>query len=369
MDLYKKLLLNRTKSSELSLGRIEEAAAFFGHPEKKFSSIHVAGTNGKGSVCHKLAYNLQMCGLKVGLYTSPHISCFRERIQINKELVSEEWLAHMVPRMPSNLSFFETMTLLAFLYFAENEVDIAVVEVGLGGRLDATNILAPKLSIITSIDYDHEALLGSTLEAIAQEKAGIIKEGVPYILGSSAARFIPGGYVTSSKATYDEENQEIVRTALRLLYKPLFTEALKIRPPCRLEQIGNVILDVAHNPAGFRKLFEALPKKPYAALIGMSHDKDIKTSLQIVADHVQEVHFVKARGPRGADPSYLQSLWPSSKPSYIYPSIEKGLQAAQDSGFSILAAGSFYIMGPLRQALGLHEPLDEEAFQESFKVI
>ncbi|MEI6532043.1 MAG: Mur ligase family protein [Chlamydiota bacterium] len=366
MDLYKEMLYSRTGSSELKLERMQKAADFFGSPEKRFLSLHVAGTNGKGSVCTKLARNLEMCGLKVGLYTSPHISSLRERIQINGQMVEEDWLRKHVELMPKDLSFFEIMTLLSFLYFAEEKVDIAVIEVGLGGRLDATNIIRPELSIITSIDYDHQDLLGATLEAIAFEKAGIIKEGVPYILGPSAARFIEGPLVSLPGNSYDEENSNLVRLALSHLNQPIFEEALSTRPSCRLEKIGPVILDVAHNPGGFTRLFEALPPKPYAAIIGMSLDKDIEKSLAIISSHVQEAHFVQARSSRAAAPSYLQSLWSSKKPSYIYNSIEEGLAAALLAG-PVIATGSFYIMGPLRRALGLVEPLDESVFQESFK--
>lgn len=367
MDLYKEILYSRIGHSELGLDPMKRASSCLEHPEKAFRSIHVAGTNGKGSVCFKLARNLQMCGLKTGLYTSPHISCFRERIQVNGRLVEEGWLKKNIPLIPQDLSFFEMMTLLSFLYFAEQKVDIAVIETGLGGRLDATNIITPELSIITSIGYDHEAILGSTLEAIAREKAGIIKEGVPYVLGPTAAALIPGGYVSSPGFSYDEENTNIARKALDVLALPTHEEALKERPPCRLQHIGPVILDVAHNPAGLTKLFAALPPAPYQAVVGMSKDKDIENSLSIIAQHVEEVHFVKAlTSERAADPSYLKSLWPSSKPSHVYPAIEEGLHAAQQKG-PVLVTGSFYIMGPIRKALGLLEPQDECIFQESFK--
>ena len=162
--------------------------AALGNPERKFRSIHVAGTNGKGSVSHMLASILQEAGLKVGLYTSPHLVDFRERIRINGDMIPQEAVVDFVTDHWSlitghSLSFFEMTVGLAFDYFAREQVDIAVVEVGMGGRLDSTNVINPLLSIITNIGLDHTQFLGDTLEKIAGEKAGIIKEGVPVVIG------------------------------------------------------------------------------------------------------------------------------------------------------------------------------------------
>jgi len=162
----------------------------FGHPHQKFKSIHVAGTNGKGSVSHTLAAILQSSGYKVGLYTSPHILSFRERIKINGEEISEDYVTRFVNDNKEffdkiSPSFFEIVTAMAFKYFADNGVQLAIIEVGLGGRLDCTNIITPILSVITNIGYDHTQFLGDTLEKIATEKAGIIKPGVPVVVGES----------------------------------------------------------------------------------------------------------------------------------------------------------------------------------------
>ncbi len=159
----------------------------FGHPHKSFKTIHVAGTNGKGSTSHMLASVLMEAGYKVGLYTSPHLKDFRERIRVNGEMISEEYVVQFVENNRTVFeqikpSFFEMTVALAFAYFAEQQVDIAVVEVGLGGRLDSTNIIAPELSIITNIGWDHMDLLGDTLEKIAFEKAGIIKYKTPVVI-------------------------------------------------------------------------------------------------------------------------------------------------------------------------------------------
>ena len=162
----------------------------FGHPHKKFRSIHVAGTNGKGSCAHTIAAILQACGYKVGLYTSPHLVDFRERIRINGQPIPENYVVSFVEQErnffePLEPSFFELTTAMAFKYFSEMEVDIAVIEVGLGGRLDCTNIITPILSVITNISLDHTQLLGNSLEQIAMEKAGIIKTGVPVVIGEA----------------------------------------------------------------------------------------------------------------------------------------------------------------------------------------
>lgn len=162
----------------------------FGHPHRCYRTIHVAGTNGKGSVSSLLAAALQASGLRVGLYTSPHLVDFRERIRVNGQMMPRQRVVDFVEHErsffePLSPSFFELTTALAFLYFAEQEVDVAVVEVGLGGRLDCTNIIAPDLSVITNISFDHQQFLGNTLEQIAAEKAGIIKPGVPVVVGET----------------------------------------------------------------------------------------------------------------------------------------------------------------------------------------
>lgn len=162
---------------------------YFGHPHQQFKTIHVAGTNGKGSVSHMLASVLQEAGYKTDLYTSPHLKDFRERIKINGKMIGEQYVVDFVEQHRELFarirpSFFEMTVAMAFEYFAHKQVDIAVIEVGLGGRLDSTNIITPLASVITNISFDHMALLGNTLEAIAHEKAGIIKPGIPAIIGT-----------------------------------------------------------------------------------------------------------------------------------------------------------------------------------------
>ncbi|HRX12897.1 MAG TPA: Mur ligase family protein, partial [Draconibacterium sp.] len=164
----------------------------FGHPHRRYKTVHIAGTNGKGSVSHVLAAVLQSAGYKTGLYTSPHLKDFRERIKINGEMISEDEVIQWVEDYPvkNNLwelepSFFELTATMAFDFFAKKEVDIAIIEVGLGGRLDSTNIITPEVSVITNIGLDHTNLLGETLEIIAAEKAGIIKMNIPTVIGTT----------------------------------------------------------------------------------------------------------------------------------------------------------------------------------------
>lgn len=191
----------------------------FGHAHRKFKSIHIAGTNGKGSCSHTLAAILQNDGYKVGLYTSPHIMDFRERIKINGECISKEYVIEFV-NQEKNLfekihpSFFEVTTALTFKYFAEQHVDYAIIEVGLGGRLDCTNIITPILSIITNISFDHTNFLGNTLEKIAKEKAGIIKQNIPVIIGETTNETKPVfktcAESMNAEIIYADENDEII---------------------------------------------------------------------------------------------------------------------------------------------------------------
>ena len=185
--------------------------AHFGHPHRKYKTIHVAGTNGKGSCSHTLAAVLQSAGHKVGLYTSPHLLDFRERIRVNGKEIPEECVVDFVEQErsffePLHPSFFELTTALAFKYFEEAGVDVAVIEVGLGGRLDCTNIITPEISVITNISFDHTQLLGDTLEKIAGEKAGIIKRGVPVVIGEE-----------------QEETMPVFRAAAARMEAPLFS--------------------------------------------------------------------------------------------------------------------------------------------------
>src|ERR1700722_18046450 len=191
---------------------------YIGNPERKFKSVHVAGTNGKGSTSHMLAAIFQEAGYKTGLYTSPHLKDFRERIRINGEFISEDFVVDFVPRISPlsetmDPSFFELTVVMAFDYFAQQQVDIAIVEVGLGGRLDSTNIILPQISVITNISFDHMSLLGNTLPLIAVEKAGIIKKGIPVVVGekhpATAAVFEQKAAREGARVTFADHQQYV----------------------------------------------------------------------------------------------------------------------------------------------------------------
>lgn len=191
----------------------------FDHPHQKYRTVHVAGTNGKGSTAHTLAAILQHAGYKVGLFTSPHLLDFRERIRINGEKISQEYVVRFVEEErpffePLHPSFFELTTAMAFKYFADNKVDVAVIEVGLGGRLDCTNIITPELSVITNISLDHTQFLGNTLGQIAREKAGIIKPGVPVVIGETVPEtytvFQQQAHSLQAPITFAGESDEIL---------------------------------------------------------------------------------------------------------------------------------------------------------------
>ncbi len=304
-----------------------------GFLHRHFRSIHVGGTNGKGSVTVKIGAVLQHLGYKVGVFTSPHITTYRERIQINGQMipdaVAEEIIAEVFDRA---LSFFDVLTLLAFSYFAREKVDFAVIEVGLGGRLDATNVIRPEVAIITSIGYDHKELLGNTLEQIAFEKGGIIKSNVPLVVGPTAVPFFPSAKAVTRELFYDDENRAIARAALAFL--GIHSEqGLQERPPCRFEQVGNVIFDVAHNPSAFERLRLALemhfPGKKFPFYLAFSKDKDWKLCIDHIVQVASEIVFLKTDHPKLVRFPNAQEIIP-----------QEGV-----------VAGSFYIMDAIRSKL------------------
>lgn len=309
----------------------------FGHPHRRFKSIHVAGTNGKGSVSHSLAAILQSAGYKVGLYTSPHLVDFRERIRVNGECISEEYVVDFVEKERSFFeplcpSFFELTTAMAFKYFAEQEVDFAVIEVGLGGRLDCTNIITPILSVITNISFDHTGFLGNTLAQIAGEKAGIIKRGVPVVIGEYTSETRPvfeakakemkspiifaqdeeelGAEIDFElKGEYQKKNKQTILVATREIEDRFSrmsrisrissfsrdTIAEALQNVCALtglrgrwEKIGEkplVICDTGHNVGGWEYLapqIAAQECRQRRIVFGMVDDKDVNTVMAML---------------------------------------------------------------------------------------
>ncbi|PIS01126.1 MAG: tetrahydrofolate synthase [Chlamydiae bacterium CG10_big_fil_rev_8_21_14_0_10_35_9] len=390
--LYQLASLSRT--SKLSLDNIQALYHKLHAPAKNIPIIHVAGTNGKGSVSSKIAKALSLSSLKCGLFTSPHISSFRERIQINGQMIEEKYLEgqlkHLFSFIEENhleIHFFELLVILALQYFEDQKVDVIVMEVGLGGRLDATNIISPILSIITSIGFDHTHILGDTLEKIAQEKAGIIKQGIPLVLGPKSTYFpildrakdlgAAIYQVSGHFSYYDEENSAIAKQALQNLSSRFvipanaLQEGLSIRPPCRMEVIKKgkqtVILDVAHNPEGIGELKKALEKRfplqKFEILLGMSKDKDIEKFCEKLLSIADRVHLVRFYHPRLEVPETIAKYLQNKIPLDIHDSFEEVLESFPSH---LLVCGSFFIMEPVRKLLGLSDVSDEVNLNEYF---
>jgi len=339
--------LNRSKELKTDLSTPLDLAEKLDHPEKKFPSVHIAGTNGKGTVAAKLAAVLEENGYRVGLFTSPHLYTYRERIQINGKMISEEDVVsglEMIFPLAKDPKFFEITTLLAFHYFAREEVDIAIIEAGLGGRLDATNIIDPILSIITSIDIDHSSILGGTLDAIAKEKGGIIKNNTPVVLGEAAARqpiFAIAEEKSASVILSREGSMNIARKALKHLpFTVEISNSLMHRPPCRFEKRGEMLLDVAHNPAAFTHLFEKIKKKyrgkKVHVLLGMAKDKDIEGSLDVIEKYADHIALLPSDHPRLLPREGFRIGTPMT--------LDEALAYAKKEKALPVVTGSFYIM-------------------------
>jgi len=311
-----------------------------GHPEETFKSIHIAGTNGKGSTSHMMASVLQQAGYAVGLYTSPHLKDFRERIKINGQMISEERVIEFIDQQrdfldKQGLSFFEMTVGMAFDFFATEKVDIAIVEVGLGGRLDSTNIITPELSIITNIGYDHMQFLGETLREIAFEKAGIIKPGVPVVIGeqheettevfesiarerqallhwAEASEFDP--YSTDLLGSYQQKNIQTALAGFKLLKGfEISEEALRAGFQNVVKNTGlqgrwqilsenpKVVCDTAHNKEGLNYVLHQLANEHYNHLhivLGTVNDKKLETILPLFPKEAS-YYFCRPNIPRG----------------------------------------------------------------------
>lgn len=374
-----------TKQKGASLVTMQRLCELYDQPQNSFPTVHVAGTNGKGSVCTKIASTLQKAGYRTGLYTSPHISSFRERIQIDGEMIPENELFSLLSEITGSPNFFEIATLTAFLYFRLKKVDIAVIETGLGGRWDATNVITPLVSIITSIGLDHVDLIGPTIFDIANEKAGIIKKNIPIVIGpdvpyswmrEKADELHSPLYRSAFQAEdFDLENGEIARIALHLLkvHLPIpeesIHEGIKAKPPCRFEHHTfekEVVIDVAHNAHGFAKLLQILahnyPNHDYRFVVGFSKGKDISECARLIQEKAHAVHLVSGSHPRLSEVSDFQSHFGNP---LLEKTIEEGVQNALRASHSkqevVVIAGSFFIMKEARKTLGLSitdEPCD-----------
>lgn len=329
------------------LDNIKNFAAYLNHPEKKFKSIHVAGTNGKGSSSHMLASVLQEAGCKVGLYTSPHLKDYRERIKINAKVISKPRVVEFISQNKSfleenKLSFFEMSVGLAFDFFAEEKVDIAVIEVGLGGRLDSTNIIVPEVSLITNIGFDHVDILGKSLKEIAFEKAGIIKENIPVVVSETqdelvetfkslaekrnskivfADSTIKDDFETSLLGKYQARNVKGVVAAIHELKScNVFEEHIKEGLLKVTENTGllgrwqilqrspTVVCDTAHNLEGLTLVMEQLHQQKMDTLhlvLGFVNDKNLDTLLPLFPKNAT-FYFAKPNIQRGLDVNVLR---------------------------------------------------------------
>lgn len=384
-----------------------------GDPQQKFTSVHIAGTNGKGSVSHMLAAVFQQAGYKTGLYTSPHLLDFRERIRINGQMVEEAFVVDFTTRIQPCIekispSFFEMTVAMAFDYFARQKVDIAIIEVGLGGRLDSTNVILPELSVITNISYDHQQLLGNTLPEIAAEKAGIIKENIPVVIGETdtetAGVFLERAKEKHSAISFADQEAKIVSSEWTLNHSEITVQEQQGNARYWLDLNGRyqeknlltvlsavgqlkqkgwrlpeeavrealqhvkrltglrgrwdilsehplVILDVAHNEAGIRQVMGQLKSLSFRKLriiTGFVKDKDVNKLLELFPAEA-DYYFCKASIPRAMDEHELSILGiRKGLHGNGYPSVKEALKAAlKGTGRDdlVLVCGSCFIVG------------------------
>ncbi len=364
-----------------------------GKPHERYATIHVAGTNGKGSVCHLLAATLQQSGLKVGLYTSPHLQDFSERIRVNGVPVSQDYVCDWVERRRQEFeklspSFFEVTSALAFEFFADMAVDVAVIEVGLGGRLDSTNIITPQLSVITNISFDHTDLLGDTLAKIASEKAGIIKKGVPVVIGEGGDEDVRNVFREKAasvdapivwaeevnvpalevelKGDYQRKNARtayVAVEALRRLGYEITEEDVRqafahfatmtgLRGRWQvIDTEPMVICDTGHNPGGFQYTSNQLRQldcRKLHVVFGMVADKDVNTVLEMLP-HDAFYYFCAPNSHRAMSVSELMSRGRGrGLNGDAFESVEKALNAALSNASSedaVFIGGSTYVVG------------------------
>ncbi|MBL8914833.1 MAG: bifunctional folylpolyglutamate synthase/dihydrofolate synthase [Archangium sp.] len=387
---------------KMGLERVLAALARLGHPEREFPAIHVAGTNGKGSTCAILDSCLRQ-QYRVGLYTSPHLQKPNERIKIDGRDIDDETFGRRIVEVNDalglnhELTYFEFGTVVMFHHFAREQIDVAVIETGLGGRLDATTACNAIATCITQIDFDHMEYLGDTLPKIAREKAGIFKPGVPRIVSSSFWAALPDGFdegrepgksgdarVEGRDFTRDDTNslelhlkgphqRENLALALETLKQvaakfPLTdeqrTEGVRTaRWPGRLEEFAGpplVVLDGAHNPAGVRSLLTALDRE-YAGrtvhlVFGVFADKDSEPMIRALFPRVAAVHLAPIANPRSRDPKTYEVLARELNPNTtVHASAEEALADARakapgENGM-VLVAGSLFLIGQLRSVL------------------
>jgi len=404
--------------ADFNLDRMRALMVELGSPERKYPVIHVAGTKGKGSVSALCASGLQAAGYKVGLYTSPHLLDYCERIQVNGQPVSHAELVELVEIVKpavariEKLTTFEIITALGFLAFARQKVDVAVIEVGLGGRLDATNVVTPRVSVITSLSYDHMAVLGNTLALIAGEKAGIIKPGVPVVSAPQK-----GEALEVLMRIAKEKDAPFTLVGLDIRYEPishsLDGQTMKISSPVhhpsslqiRLPLLGQhqvenaataytvlkasgleaadmdiqkgfsevkwparfevvrreppVIFDSAHNQDSFGKLTQTLedyfPGRPVYLIFGASEDKNIPGMFAEIAPKIKLLLVTKADHPRALEPEKIQGLArqagvPNEAAVPVEAALARALELSEKDGSIVLSAGSMFVTAEVMAA-------------------
>ncbi len=362
-----------------------------GHPEQGLRCVHVAGTNGKGSTCSLIASVLQEAGYKVGLHTSPHLKDFRERFRINGTMVSEEAVMRFVHQHrggfePINASFFEWGVAFALWWFREEQVDIAVIETGMGGRLDSTNVITPDVSVITNISWDHMQFLGSSLEAIAREKAGIIKEGVPVVVGEAMGEIevvllgtaeqmhapvihaaqgpgailpcgLRGNYQEANKRTAFASVTELKERGWKIDNHAIMNGYINVVANTGIRGRWEVlskeplnVADVAHNVDGFRVVKEMITSVAHEQLyivLGMVADKDIGPALAMLPQHAT-YYFCKADIPRGLDAEKLMNTAADfGLKGHSCPSVPEAFAAAKSAATPrdlVLVTGSVFVV-------------------------
>ena len=398
-------LFPRLTQIKFGLETTRELLARLGNPHELMPVVHVGGTNGKGSVTTLISAALRAAGWRVGTYTSPHLVSFRERIVVDGVPISEAavamWTEHLQPAADKlGATFFETTTAMAFADLAARGAEIAVIEVGLGGRLDSTNVVQPLASVVTKIEMDHQKYLGETLEAIAKEKAWIAKPGAPFVIGETRpeiievlrreaaaavrsvdpaahadVRVVPGklGYEggLALRGRHQRRNAAVAAEVLRALPSPYRPAEAAIREsfaaatiPGRLDQRGRWLFDVAHNPDGVAALCDALddlaPARPIHALVSILGDKawpEMLVRLDKVVDRGVLTVTPSAEGRRW-DLEWLKR-WlrdPARPPArahwQLIPDFSAALQSVQQGAGTVLVTGSFHTVGDVMEVLG-----------------
>ena len=386
-DFLDRLAARRRFGMRPSLDAIHGVCAALGDPQKELRAIHVAGTNGKGAVCAMIEVCLRSGGLRACRYTSPHLVRINERFFVDGKPVDDATLERAADKVfhadsdtNSQLTFFEALTAVAFIAFSEAKCDYAVLETGLGGRLDATNICVPEICVITKIGLDHCDWLGDTVEKIAAEKAGIIKKGVPIVLGKNEPEVIavvkarasevgapffyapdmadeseiPDGF--SLEGAFNRENAVTALAALKVLKKGSRNGLSNVVWPGRFQRVGRFIIDGAHNPPAARALAAALSKyAPFAGSVptliaGFCGDKDVDETLRILAPLVGKGIAVRTNNPRSLAPEELaQKMESAGIPAIscdsIHLALEKMGSVPNGSGVDTLICGSLFLAG------------------------